>query len=177
MLKERLLPRLAEASGAAAGPLWLHLANQLAAFEAALAPLRGLPAAAADEASSEAPLWAPGSCLEALTMQQVTLPPSAQGRSPAQPGLFMCKAGPLTGERPCSHNVDHLRAKSLLPGCLCTPGMSMCINRLHVRAQPTLHAGASGALLARALLRYPSTGCTAEGQPVEGRAIRSGRSI
>ena len=72
MLKDRLLPRLAEASGAAAGPLWLHLADQLAAFEEALAPLRGLPSATAEEAP-EAPLWAPGSCLEALTMHQVPL--------------------------------------------------------------------------------------------------------
>ena len=44
MLKECLMPRLVEASGAAAAaPLWLHLANLLVAFEEAPALLASSP--------------------------------------------------------------------------------------------------------------------------------------
>jgi hypothetical protein len=77
ILREHVLPRL-EALGAPA--LWLHLAEQAAAFERALAPLRGLPAAAAapGDADADAPeLWAPGSCLETVCANPVRRPPQS----------------------------------------------------------------------------------------------------
>ncbi len=77
ILRDHVLPRL-EAMGAPA--LWLHLAEQAAAFERALAPLRGLPAAAAGagDADADAPeLWAPGSCLETVCANPVRRPPQS----------------------------------------------------------------------------------------------------
>jgi hypothetical protein len=63
LLRDRLLPRLVHAGDAA---LWLHFAEEAAAFERQLAPLRGLPdAAAADDEDAEPrpALWAAGGCL------------------------------------------------------------------------------------------------------------------
>ncbi len=77
ILRDHVLPRL-EAMGAPA--LWLHLAEQAAVFERALAPLRGLPAAAAGagDADADAPeLWAPGSCLETVCANPVRRPPQS----------------------------------------------------------------------------------------------------
>ena len=68
MLREQLLPRLAELGNV---QLWQHMAECLAAFERELAPLRGVPRAAAEPLDGALELWAPASCLSTLTSQPV----------------------------------------------------------------------------------------------------------
>jgi hypothetical protein len=98
ILREHTLPRLARLGSA---PLWLHWAEQAVAFERALAPLRGLPAAAADEGGGGADLlggeavaepWAEGSCLELLA---------------TQPVRCCCCRPPLTKRHGFSRRLEH----------------------------------------------------------------------